>query len=256
MKCHRRQTTNIPAARQAGVEVSLGVDWNPTGSDHIFDELRTAAEVNEEDFGGAIPDSDWIKLITVNPARALALEEQVGRLAPGLKADITVLRAQQSDPTKSLLGAHLQDVQMVWVGGNLLYANNVILDKVKPGQCEALLVHGSQKRVCVKDMQHAVPKATETLAQIREAQDRVDQIVDPDGPPVLSFPGGGGQGLPEALSLVLVPLISGSDKSRITTSVASWRLISTPSRPFLASPTTSIDGSSRKTAFMPSRKSG
>ena len=162
------QTTNIPAARQAGVEVSLGVDWNPTGSDHIFDELRTAAEVNEEDFDGTIPDSDWIKMITVNPARALALQEQVGRLVPGLKADITVLRSQQSDPTKSLLGAHLQDVQMVWVGGNLLYANKAILDKVKPGQCEALLVHGSQKRVCVKDMQHAVPKATETLAQIRE----------------------------------------------------------------------------------------
>jgi 5-methylthioadenosine/S-adenosylhomocysteine deaminase len=161
------QTTNIPLARQHGVEVSLGVDWNPTGSDHLFDELRTAAEVNEEDFDGAIPDGDWIKMITVNPARALALEAQVGRLAPGLKADITVLRAQGSDPTTTLLRAHLQDVQMVWVGGNLLYANRAILDKVKPGLCEALLVHGAQKRVCVKDTQHAVPKATQTLEQIR-----------------------------------------------------------------------------------------
>jgi 5-methylthioadenosine/S-adenosylhomocysteine deaminase len=162
------QTTNIPLARQAGVEVSLGVDWNPTGSNHIFDELRTAAEVNADDFAGAIPDDEWIKMITVNPARALALEEQIGRLAPGLKADITVLRAQGSDPTKSLLRAHLQDVQMVWVGGKLLYANRAILDKVKPGQCEALLVHGSQKRVCVKDVQPTVPKSAETLEQIRE----------------------------------------------------------------------------------------
>jgi 5-methylthioadenosine/S-adenosylhomocysteine deaminase len=45
------------------------VDWNPSGSDHIFDELRTAAEVNEEEFNGAIPDADWIKMITVNPAK-------------------------------------------------------------------------------------------------------------------------------------------------------------------------------------------
>ncbi|HSE65585.1 MAG TPA: amidohydrolase family protein [Gemmatimonadales bacterium] len=162
------QTTNIPLARQAGVEVSLGVDWNPTGSDHIFDELRTAAEVNEDDFGGAIPDDEWMKMVTVNPAKALALEEQVGRLAPGLKADLTVLRSQGSDPTKSLLRAHLQDVQMVWVGGKLLYANRAILDKIRPGQCEALLVHGAPKRVCVKDMQPAVPKSAETLAQIRE----------------------------------------------------------------------------------------
>ncbi len=61
------QTTNIPVALQRGIEVSLGVDWNPSGSDHIFDELRTAAEVNEEEFNGAIPDTDWIKMITVTP---------------------------------------------------------------------------------------------------------------------------------------------------------------------------------------------
>lgn len=162
------QTTNIPLARQAGIEVSLGVDWNPTGSDHIFAELRTAAEVNEDDFSGAIPDEDWIKMVTVNPARALALEAQVGRLAPGLKADITVLRSQGADPTRSVLQAHLQDVQLVWVGGNLLYGNRAVLDKVKPGQCEALLVHGAQKRVCVKEPHPTAPKVGQTLAEIRE----------------------------------------------------------------------------------------
>jgi cytosine/adenosine deaminase-related metal-dependent hydrolase len=90
------QTTDIPLARQKGIEVSVGVDWNPSGSDHIFDELRTAAEVNEEDFNGVIPDSDWLKMITVNPAKALALDTFVGKLAPGLKADITVLRERAS----------------------------------------------------------------------------------------------------------------------------------------------------------------
>jgi cytosine/adenosine deaminase-related metal-dependent hydrolase len=162
------QTTNIPLARQAGVEVSVGVDWNPTGSDHIFDELRTAAEVNTDEFDGAIPDAEWINMITINPARALALDGQVGRLAPGHKADIVVLRAQGSDPAKSLLQTHLQDVQLVWVGGNLLYGTRPVLDQVKPGQCEALLVHGSQKRVCVKEPHPAAPKTGQTLAQIRE----------------------------------------------------------------------------------------
>jgi len=57
------QTTNVPLALQEGVDVSLGVDWNPSGSDHIFDELRTAAEVNEEEFEGAIPASDYPKQI-------------------------------------------------------------------------------------------------------------------------------------------------------------------------------------------------
>ena len=153
---------------QKGIEVSLGVDWNPSGSDHIFDELRTAAEVNEEEFSGAIPDTDWIKMITVKPAKALALDAFIGRLAPGLKADITVLRARDDDATKSLLKTHLQDVQMVWVGGDLLYANKAILDKIKPGECEAMLVYGSQKKVCVKDTKLQVPKAGQTLEQIRD----------------------------------------------------------------------------------------
>jgi cytosine/adenosine deaminase-related metal-dependent hydrolase len=160
------QTTNIPLAMQKGIEVSLGVDWNPSGSDHIFDELRTAAEVNEEEFGGAIPDDDWIKMITSKPAKALALDAFIGRLIPGLKADITVLRARDDDATKSLMKTHLQDVQMVWVGGDLLYANKAILDKIKPGACEPLLVHGSSKKVCVKSTLQ-VPKAAQTLEQIR-----------------------------------------------------------------------------------------
>jgi 5-methylthioadenosine/S-adenosylhomocysteine deaminase len=161
------QTTNIPLALQKGIEVSLGVDWNPSGSDHIFDELRTAVQVNEDEFEGAIPDTDWISMITVKPAKALALDAFIGRLAPGLKADITVLRARDDDATQSLLKTHLQDVQMVWVGGDLLYGNKAILDKIKPGACESLLVYGSQKRVCVKNDKLNVPKATQKLDQIR-----------------------------------------------------------------------------------------
>src|SRR4030095_2451826 len=161
------QTTDIPLAMQKGIEISVGVDWNPSGSDHIFDELRTAAEVNEEDFNGAIPDADWIKMITVNPAKALALDAFIGKLAPGFKADITVLRERDNDPTKSLLKTHLQDVQMVWVGGDLLYPNKPVLDNIKPGECEAILVYGSQKKVCVKNTKLQIPKAAQTLKDIR-----------------------------------------------------------------------------------------
>jgi hypothetical protein len=54
----------------------------------------------------------------------------------------------------------LQDVQMVWVGGNLLYGNNTILEKVKPSQCEDLKVYGSNKPVCVRNTTEQVPKKT------------------------------------------------------------------------------------------------
>jgi hypothetical protein len=34
-------------AKKHGVEVSLGVDWNASGSDTMFDELRVAPAVND-----------------------------------------------------------------------------------------------------------------------------------------------------------------------------------------------------------------
>ncbi len=146
-------------ARQQGVEVSLGVDWNPTGSDTLFDELRVAAQANTETFGGAIPATDWIPMVTTRPAKALALEDHLGRLAVGLKADLTVMQAKAPDPPASLLQSHLQDVLLVWVGGNLLYGAQAVLDQVKPGQCESLLVYCSPKRVCVKSPQGGCPRA-------------------------------------------------------------------------------------------------
>jgi cytosine/adenosine deaminase-related metal-dependent hydrolase len=162
------QTTNIPLALQHGVAVSLGLDWNPSGSDNLFDELRVASQVNSESFHAAIPQSDWLKMVTTNPARALALDNQIGMLKQGFKADLTVLKADDSDPTESLLKAHLEDVQMVWVGGKLLYGTESILQTLKHNACEPLLVRGARKRVCVSDPHAGVPRSDETLAVVTE----------------------------------------------------------------------------------------
>jgi cytosine/adenosine deaminase-related metal-dependent hydrolase len=161
------QTTDIRLALQHGVSVSLGVDWNPSGSDDLFGELRVAAEFNEDQFGGVIQDADWIKMITVNPAKALALDARIGRLAPGFKADLTVLRSRTDDPHTSVLANHPQDVEMVWVGGELLYGRESLLQRFRPNQCEAVDVNGSKKRICVVDTTNPVAKSSQTLADIR-----------------------------------------------------------------------------------------
>lgn len=41
----------------------------------------------------------------------------MGNSRPALKADIVVLRERDTDPTQSVMKTHLQDVQMVWIGG-------------------------------------------------------------------------------------------------------------------------------------------
>ena len=56
---------------------------------------------------------------------------------------------------------------MVWVGGNLLYGDEPVVEKVKKGQCEPLKVHGSAKRVCVKDPKDSKDKKGQILADIQ-----------------------------------------------------------------------------------------
>ena len=161
-------TTDIALAMKHGVSISLGVDWNPTGSDDVFSELRTAAELNEERFGSVVRPQGWLPMITTHPATALALETQIGQLAPIFKADITVLRAQGADPHVTLMSSHLQDVEMVWVGGELLYGRSTILQALKPDTCEPITVRGAQQRICVVDSSNPVAGSGQTLAAIRD----------------------------------------------------------------------------------------
>jgi hypothetical protein len=163
------KTTDIKAARQAGVKVSLGVDWNPSGSNSIYDELRVAETVNREQFDEAIPENEWLKMVTVNPAEALAVGDRIGHIAQGLKADLLVLQRRDDDPNRSLLKNQVQDVQWVMVGGRPLYGSAAAIQKLRPDQCEPVTIHGSRKRICVRESPAIVEKSSQTLADITQA---------------------------------------------------------------------------------------
>ena len=120
------------------MKVAIGVDWNPTGSDSIFAELRVADTVNHEELDDAIPTNQWFAMITTPAA------------------------------DESLLKNQVQDVQLVIVGGKPLYGSRAAMTKLRPTGCEALTVHGSPKRICVADPTARVTKSSETLAQLRQ----------------------------------------------------------------------------------------
>jgi len=118
-------------------------------------------------FDGVIPNSDWVRLITVNPAEALALHPYIGRLKAGLKADITILRARDDDANKSPLATSLQDMQMVRIGGLLLYGNRAAVNRLRPDRCESISVRGARMAVCVADAANRVQLGKQTLSSMR-----------------------------------------------------------------------------------------
>jgi 5-methylthioadenosine/S-adenosylhomocysteine deaminase len=80
--------------RAAGLRVGLGTD-SPASTPSIdpWEELRTAvyAARAREARPDALGAADALRMATLDAARALALEDELGSLTPGKRADLTVL---------------------------------------------------------------------------------------------------------------------------------------------------------------------
>jgi cytosine/adenosine deaminase-related metal-dependent hydrolase len=104
------RTANVAEAITAGVNVSLGTDWTPTGSNTLLDELKVGAVLLHD-------PRTLADMVTRNPARALGWSE-VGSVEAGKHADLLVLNAPAGgDPYAALVRATARDVRLVLVDG-------------------------------------------------------------------------------------------------------------------------------------------
>jgi 5-methylthioadenosine/S-adenosylhomocysteine deaminase len=116
----------------AGVRVGLGTDSPAsTPSFDMFEELRAAVyaarlRARRPD---AMPAALALELATLGSARALGLDEEIGSLEPGKRADLTVLSFAGSpflpweDPAAAVvLGGSPSRVSTTYVEGKLRYS--------------------------------------------------------------------------------------------------------------------------------------
>src|SRR6185312_15403400 len=88
----------LPAARllEKGVNVSIGMDGTTLGDDEdMLAELRLVANLHRLPRGleptTCPTSSDVLTMGTVNGARTLGMEDAIGRLEPGRRADIVLV---------------------------------------------------------------------------------------------------------------------------------------------------------------------
>ena len=98
-------TAPLAALRAAGVRVGLGTDSPAsTPSFDVWEELRTAVYMSRaREQRPDILDADAaLRLATIDAARAIGLDQELGSLTPGKKADLTVLSVAGSpyDPVE------------------------------------------------------------------------------------------------------------------------------------------------------------
>jgi 5-methylthioadenosine/S-adenosylhomocysteine deaminase len=140
-------TTDVLAARAAGLRVCLGSDWTPSGTRNVLGELKIAATWNEHALASALSDADLVDMATANPGDTLARAwgVQVGRLVPGALADVAVLTNVDADPWRTVLRATERHVRLVIVGGRPAYGNLSLLEAAGAEDVEEVVVAGVRR---------------------------------------------------------------------------------------------------------------
>ena len=118
------------------VSVSLGADGAACNNRlDMFTEMRTAALLQKALHGPEVlPASRVLRLATIDGARALGLESEIGSLEVGKRADVAVVTLDQlhmspeAEVISSLVyAAEASDVQTVIVDGRILMRDRTLL---------------------------------------------------------------------------------------------------------------------------------
>jgi 5-methylthioadenosine/S-adenosylhomocysteine deaminase len=130
-------TAPVIDLRRAGVPVGLGTDGAASNNDlDMFEAMRQAAFLQKHATGDprTLPASETLRMATIEGARALGLERELGSLEPGKRADLIVvsMRAARQTPMYDPL-SHLvyvtrsDDVTTTIVNGRVLMRDRRVL---------------------------------------------------------------------------------------------------------------------------------
>ncbi|MFL5860759.1 MAG: amidohydrolase family protein [Solirubrobacteraceae bacterium] len=139
-------TTDVVAARQAGLIVCLGADWSPSGSKSVLGELKVADVYNKTSLGGVLEDRAICAMVTCNPAQALGWDALLGRLKAGLHADFVVMADRGKGAYRTLIESAEADVQLVAINGYPIYGTSQLMTAAAALNPEPIQVNSTLKR--------------------------------------------------------------------------------------------------------------
>jgi cytosine/adenosine deaminase-related metal-dependent hydrolase len=160
-------TTDVVTAKSVGLDISIAPDWNPSGGKNMLEELQFAGRYIKEKLNNAFTDKEIFNMVTYIPAKALALEDRLGRLAKDYVADIAVFEYDSLKGYSDLTNLGVEDVKLVFIGGRPLYGVKRFMDRI-PHQnyCEEIDVCGDRRVICVKTSDSSTNKFNQTLSDI------------------------------------------------------------------------------------------
>lgn len=126
-------TADIRALTQAGIPVCIATDGSATaGTFSVLSEARKCYSYHNrsQENEYALTSQTIFDMITINPARALGMDHEIGSIEPGKKADLVFLQGPSllvDQPVSQLLFADSWGVEGVMVGGRWLLWRDTLL---------------------------------------------------------------------------------------------------------------------------------
>jgi 5-methylthioadenosine/S-adenosylhomocysteine deaminase len=235
------KTAAVYDALAAGVLVTLGTDWSPSGSPNLLTELKVADRALRDDrlLGSRrslVPmlstdgrtgderrnaelalDRLIVEMVTINAARAVRWDDQVGSIDAGKVADLLVISDPHlpatpnipSSPYRSLIDATEANVSLVIVDGEPVAGDISGMQLLKPGDFEIVRSDAGCFEKAIDVTAPNVPKGTETLAQMSFMIARGLRAMGGDHPP----DGGGPSPLTNTWSYLRLHSLAGAGLS-------------------------------------------
>lgn len=138
----------VPELLAAGVPVGLGTDGPASSNDlDLFGAMRTAAVVHKAHTGdaGALPAAAVLRMATAGSARALGLDDRIGSIEAGKRADLVLLDPDSAaltpsyDPVSTVVyAASRADVTDVWIDGRRVLRDRALTSVDLPAALAAV----------------------------------------------------------------------------------------------------------------------
>jgi 5-methylthioadenosine/S-adenosylhomocysteine deaminase len=162
-------TTDVAAALLEKVEIALSPDWSPTGSNGMLAELKYAAVWNAGQSTSIFSNQELVRMATLYPSKLARLDGQIGAIAPGLHADLVVLRKNEADAYDAIVHADPLDIELVVIDGKPVYGNLEPMKKLLPDQqLETIMLCGREKMINLageSQLQRTKPKSWAEITQ-------------------------------------------------------------------------------------------
>jgi 5-methylthioadenosine/S-adenosylhomocysteine deaminase len=166
-------TARIDQAKAAGLAISIGSDWSPSGSKNLLGELKAARLF---DAGGDVfSDRQLIALATREAARILNWDSKLGTIQAGKRADLLVLNGRAGDPYQRLLHASETSIQLVLIDGVPRYGVTDLMSRFDLGGTTEPWMVGSSNRVL--NLQDLAGSPVVGTLSLSEAKDRLEDAM-------------------------------------------------------------------------------